>query len=46
MDTIDETTGVADAVMDGFYPSGRLEANRVIQISSDFNRKFLGPNSC
>ncbi len=45
MDSTDETTGVTDAVMDGFLPLGRLEANRIRQISSAFNCRFLGPNS-
>jgi hypothetical protein len=45
MDSTYETTGVTDAVMDSFLPLGRLEANRVIQISSVFNCRFLGPNS-
>ena len=43
-DSTDETTGVTDAVMDGFLPLGRLEANRIRQISSAFNCRFLGPN--
>jgi hypothetical protein len=39
MDSTDETTGVTDAGL------GRLEANRIRQISSAFNCRFLGPNS-
>jgi hypothetical protein len=28
-----------------FYPLGRFEGNRIIQILSAFNCRFLGPNS-
>ena len=45
MDPIDETTGVTDAGMDGLLSLGRLEGNRIIQILSAFNCRFLGPNS-
>jgi hypothetical protein len=45
MDPTDETTGVTDAGMDGLLPLARLEGNRITQILSAFNCRFLGPNS-
>jgi hypothetical protein len=45
MDPTDETTGVTDAGMDGLFTLGRLEGNRIRQILSAFNCRFLGPNS-
>src|SRR5437764_4401681 len=43
MDPTDETTGATtDAGMDGFLPFGRLEGNRIIQILSALNCRFLG----
>jgi hypothetical protein len=45
MGPTDETTGVTDAGMDGLLPVGQLEGNRIIQISSASNCRFLGRNS-
>ncbi len=45
MDPKDETTGVTDAGMDGLLPLARLEGNRITQILSAFNCRFLGQTS-